>query len=557
MEADYKSGDVLSDRYLIDSVIGAGGMATVYRCNDMRLDMTVAIKVLRRQFRTQATVVQRFLREAKLQAKLRHPNIVQVTNIEEHGELTYMVMELLKGMPLDGYVQAKRGLDEAEALSLVVPIVDALAFAHRQEIVHRDVKPSNIFLAEQGRSLVPKLMDFGVARELDASITTANTLLGTLPYMSFELVQSARNASPASDVYAIGVTLFELLAGRFPVLGSTLQEYVFAMMELVEAPPLSSIGVQVSAETDAIIARCLRKDASERYLNCAELLEALQKVPGRAQKAASSVAPAPESFTERVEIGQGPAANVFHCVDREGKAFTLKEFDPNIPGLQPLLHSIASRQNEIAAVCPFVQTTEVVPNGVKSPRLDGQTLAAMLVSYGRFDPDYTLELYIRLADALRISHSRELLHGHLHLGNIFLAQQPDGVVTPMLMDFDHLSVLGERALVKRGTSLPFCAPELGGGHPPTPACDIFSFGICMFFTLTGKLPIHSTNLIGWRQEVAALGAIPNAREFVPELSEDLSKVLGWCLSLAPAARYLDVSEVHRDLLAVRLSKLGY
>ena len=181
----------------------------------------------------------------------------------------------------------------------------------------------------------------------------------------------------------------------------------------------------------------------------------------------------------------------------------------------------------------------------------------MLVSYGRFDPDYTLELYIRLADALRISHSRELLHGHLHLGNIFLAQQPDGVVTPMLMDFDHLSVLGERALVKRGTSLPFCAPELGGGHPPTPACDIFSFGICMFFTLTGKLPIHSTNLIGWRQEVAALGAIPNAREFVPELSEDLSKVLGWCLSLAPAARYLDVSEVHRDLLAVRLSKLGY
>lgn len=581
-------GSLLVDRYRIESVIGSGGMAVVYRATDTRLDLPVAVKVLRPQLRRKADIVHRFLLEARLQARLKHPNIVNVTNVEERDEVTFIVMELLKGMTLADYAVAKRGLGEKEALELLIPVCDAVATAHAQDVIHRDLKPSNIFLAEDSRQLVPKLMDFGVAREVDSSYTSTTTLLGTLPYMSFELVQSARNASPQSDVYALGVTLFELLTGRHPIQARTLQEYIVALMNTDQVPSLRSARPDISPELDAVAARALRKAAAERYADAAALAAALRELPLAARVApdaaprrstAHVTAAAPRSdsarpeglrrlestYAVRGELGTGPLGVVYHCTSPDGTPLAVKLLRPDRAGdprRQSRFLGASREQQQLALETPFVQPIHALHpdfTGIAAPRPDGgATLAEMLATYGRFDPGYSIELFILLADGLKAAHDRGIRHGHLHPGNIFLARQPDGVLTPWLMDFGHALLLEPDEIDALEHSLPYLAPEIDGQMSRTTSTsDVFGLGMTLFRTLCGQLPYEATTLAAQRAALANPSVIPDLRALAPHLPADLASVVGWCLSIAPERRYNDIGEVRRDLLAVRANVLGY
>ncbi|MDX9722302.1 MAG: protein kinase [Myxococcota bacterium] len=592
MDKEYSPGDVLLDRYKIEAVIGAGGMSVVFRCMDQRLDVVVAVKLLRSQFRQQSDVVARFLREAKLQAKLVHPNIVHVTNVED-GELTLMVMEYMRGMSLGDYSKAKGPLSETETIELIIPVVDALAMAHEKDIVHRDVKPSNIFLAEQGRRLVPKLIDFGVARELDASITTSATLLGTLPYMSFELVQTARNASPASDVYAIGVTLFQLLSHRLPVEAKTLQEYVFALMESNEPPSIKRYHAAVSDELAQVISKCLKKDPLQRYTSCGKLLEVLRALPPDRSLApalninptvnladdaslaelltAPQPPPLPPTATQSRRLaghyqvdgrlGEGPVAHVFSGSDSREQRFFVKVLKPAFAS-QSLWSSsfleAAERQRDLAQQTPFVQPIAALHDDASlfaAPYQRLETLAHMLDSYQRFNVGYALELFILLSDGLRAAHQCGLLHRHVYPGNIALVTQSDGILTPQWLDFNHLFPLDDPELL--GESLPYLPPETDGKLSNcTQASDIFGLGLCLLRCIVGQLPYAPKNLKEWRLAIDA-GGIPDARTFLPELPDALCQVIAWCVNFDPKQRYQRAEEVHRDLLTVRKHVAGY
>jgi eukaryotic-like serine/threonine-protein kinase len=212
-------GDVLADRYRIDSVLGAGGMATVYRATDLRLDRQVAVKVLVANLSADAQFAARFDREARAMASFSHPNVAAVYDVEPGDPTTgrepFYVMELCAGGSLADRLRASGRILPAALVPLVVAISDALAELHRRGIIHRDIKPANILFSNNR----PKLADFGIARSEGSSdeppLTLPGATLGTLPYLAPEILVG-HPPSAASDVYALGVTIFQALAGQDP-----------------------------------------------------------------------------------------------------------------------------------------------------------------------------------------------------------------------------------------------------------------------------------------------------------------------------------------------------
>jgi serine/threonine-protein kinase len=254
-------GRLLDGRYEISGRIAQGGMAVVYSAFDTRLDRAVAVKVMHPALAADEEFVGRFRREAKAAARLSSPQVVAVTDQGQDGEIIFLVMELVEGRTLREVLRESERLSEAEALEFLIPVLEALAAAHRAGLVHRDVKPENVLVANDGRV---KVGDFGLARAVDASPLTATTglLLGTVAYLAPE--QVARGVADArADVYACGVMLFELLTGAPPFQGkSPLQVAYQHLNEDVPAP--STVVEGISPAVDRLVGAATSRDPQDR-----------------------------------------------------------------------------------------------------------------------------------------------------------------------------------------------------------------------------------------------------------------------------------------------------
>jgi non-specific serine/threonine protein kinase len=268
--------------YEIVAHLGSGGMGEVYRARDTRLDRDVAIKVLPEEYAQDPQALARFQREVKAIANLSHPNIVAIFDFGSDNNRPYAVMELLEGQTLRQR-SLQRPFEWPEMVELAAAIADGMAAAHAKKIVHRDVKPDNVFLTSGGGL---KILDFGLARlERPPSASAATgptpdtlpgTLLGTVLYMSPEQVRGLA-ADARSDIYALGCVLFEMVCGRCPFVGQTAADTIAAILH--EAPPaLSGSGRNHPAELDGIVLRCLEKNADRRYQSAKELAAALRQV---------------------------------------------------------------------------------------------------------------------------------------------------------------------------------------------------------------------------------------------------------------------------------------
>ncbi|WP_079321032.1 protein kinase [Microbispora sp. GKU 823] len=243
-------GQLLDGRYRVESRIARGGMASVYLALDVRLDRTVAVKVMHRSLAEDPQFVRRFIGEAKSVASLSHPNIVQVFDQGTDGAHVYLSMEYVPGRTLRDVLRRRGRLPAREALEMVIPVLAALGAAHQAGLIHRDVKPENVLLADDGRV---KVVDFGLARAIEATNQTkTGMMIGTIGYMSPEQV-TAGTADARSDVYAAGIMLFELLTGRQPYAGETPMSIAYRHVhETVPAP--SSIVPDVPPPIDALVA---------------------------------------------------------------------------------------------------------------------------------------------------------------------------------------------------------------------------------------------------------------------------------------------------------------
>ncbi|MEV7010996.1 Stk1 family PASTA domain-containing Ser/Thr kinase [Streptosporangium sp. NPDC051022] len=263
-------GRLLDGRYRVESRIARGGMATVYLALDVRLDRTVAVKVMHRTLAEDPAFVRRFIGEAKSVASLSHPNVVHVFDQGTDGDNVYLSMEYVPGRTLRDVLRTRGRLPAREALEVMIPVLAALGAAHQAGMIHRDVKPENVLLADDGRV---KVVDFGLARAIEATNQTrTGVMIGTIGYMSPEQV-TAGAADARSDVYAAGIMLFELITGRQPYEGDTPMSVAYRHVhDSVPAP--SSLLPGTPQLLDALVAQATARDPAMRPADATALLVA-------------------------------------------------------------------------------------------------------------------------------------------------------------------------------------------------------------------------------------------------------------------------------------------
>jgi beta-lactam-binding protein with PASTA domain len=267
---------VVDGRYKILERIGSGGMADVYLAEDTHLGREVALKVLHRRFAQDHEFVERFRREASSAAGLQHPNVVGVFDRGEHEGTYYIAMEHLPGRTLKEIVATEAPLPQERVIDLGVQILAAAAFAHRRGVIHRDFKPHNVIVDEDGNA---KVTDFGIARAGASEMTETGSIMGTAQYLSPEQAQG-HAVTAASDLYSIGVMLYELLAGRIPFEGDSAVSV--ALKHLSEPPPpLSHFRPDVSPALEAVVMAALAKDPAQRWQSADEFAAALETTRGQ------------------------------------------------------------------------------------------------------------------------------------------------------------------------------------------------------------------------------------------------------------------------------------
>jgi len=262
---------IIDRRYRVISQVGSGGMADVFLAQDNQLGRRVALKVLHRRFAEDAAFVERFRREASSAAGLSHPNVVAVFDRGEWDGTYYIAMEYLPGRSLKALVLEEGPLDPERAIDLVIQILRAARFAHQRGIIHRDLKPHNVIVGEDGRA---RVTDFGIARAGASDMTETGSIMGTAQYLSPEQAQG-HAVSGASDLYAVGIVLYELLTGALPFDGDT--AVTIALKQVSEAPQApSAINPTVTPALDGVVLCALAKDPSQRFSDADSFIAALQ-----------------------------------------------------------------------------------------------------------------------------------------------------------------------------------------------------------------------------------------------------------------------------------------
>ncbi|MFF1278279.1 Stk1 family PASTA domain-containing Ser/Thr kinase [Streptomyces marokkonensis] len=269
-------GQVLDGRYRVDARIAVGGMATVYRAVDTRLDRVLALKVMHPSLAADASFVERFIREAKSVARLAHPNVVQVFDQGTDGAYVYLAMEYIAGCTLRDVLRERGALQPRAALDILEPVLAALGAAHRAGFVHRDMKPENVLIGDDGRV---KVADFGLVRAVDSVTNTTGTVLGTVSYLAPEQIENG-TADPRVDVYACGILLYEMLTGEKPHDGDSPAIVLYKHLH-DDVPPPSAAVPGMAYELDELVASATARSPQMRPHDAVALLAQARDARGR------------------------------------------------------------------------------------------------------------------------------------------------------------------------------------------------------------------------------------------------------------------------------------
>ncbi len=266
-----KIGMMIADRYEILEKIGTGGMSDVYKAKDHKLNRFVAVKVLKQEFSENANFVSKFRIEAQAAAGLMHPNIVNVYDVGEEGENHYIVMELVEGITLKKYIEKKARLSVKEAVSIAIQVSMGIEAAHNNHIIHRDIKPQNIIISKEGKV---KVTDFGIAKAATSNTITSN-VMGTVHYTSPEQARGGYS-DEKSDIYSLGVTMFEMLTGRVPFNGETTVAIAIKHIQ-EEFPSPREYVPEIPVCVEQIVFKCCQKSPDRRYQSMSELIVDLKQ----------------------------------------------------------------------------------------------------------------------------------------------------------------------------------------------------------------------------------------------------------------------------------------
>ena len=293
-----KMGMMIGDRYEILEKIGTGGMSDVYKAKCHKLNRYVAIKVLKQEFSENANFVSKFRTEAQAAAGLMHPNIVNVYDVGEENGIYYIVMELVEGITLKKYIEKKARLSFKEAVSIAIQVSMGIEAAHNNHIIHRDIKPQNIIISKDGKV---KVTDFGIAKAATSNTITSN-VMGSVHYTSPEQARGGYS-DEKSDVYSLGITIFEMLTGRVPFNGETTVAIAIKHIQ-EELPSPKEFVPEIPASVEGIVLKCCQKSPDRRYQNMQELIADLKQSLMNPEEFVVQNDPDMEGGTRKVSPGE-------------------------------------------------------------------------------------------------------------------------------------------------------------------------------------------------------------------------------------------------------------
>ncbi|GMR21279.1 MAG: hypothetical protein BMS9Abin36_1879 [Gammaproteobacteria bacterium] len=506
--------------YEIDSVIAEGGMATVYKCKQISLDRPVAVKVLSQQLmRQHPAIVDYFEQESLIIAKLSHPNIIHVIDRGISGGLPFFVMEFVEGRTLDRILSRDR-LDVTQKLDIAVQIVKAMAYAHRNGVIHRDIKPSNILVDSEGNV---QIMDFGISQLItkgDDKAVTDSLVMGTEAYMSPEQKVGVNTLTTATDMYSLGLVLYEMFTGERP-----------------DIPPRQPSGFDANNPTyiDKLIMACLEPNPGSRpdavYVRD-QLLEAMRGVhldEEKKQQVLEDVTDVKVRFALLDILAETQYAAVYLFENTHSrKLLVIKKITENEKGFKEAQTLSSLRHTGIIDIYgvsknerAFIIVMEYLPGGSLKDRL------------ARGWPwKEALQIMVPVCEGLAIAHKNNLTHGNLRPSNILFTESGEAKLTDFCLDEHYKDSEKQQNwyAIKN--------------EARTPATDIYSLGVILYQMLFGVLPSWNRNEL---QVVKEFKTIPF----------DLQDMLRRMLQRVPKDRYKsmdDVLTIMDGLLMFRLSR---
>ncbi len=536
-------------RYEIKNMLGQGGMAEVYTAYDPVMERLVALKIIRTKFSRDARFKERFWREAKTIARLEHRAILPVHDFGEDevtGQL-YLVMRLMPDV-LHDWLKRNKMIPLEDASLILNRLAAALMYAHHQGTIHRDIKPANILLDEEGTVF---LADFGLAAPLNSlELGQVPSAFGGSPFYMAPEQWKEEKVGVATDIYQLGVTLFEMLTGERPFPGADMQ----VLLENHVHNPLPeayAINPRLPRKIQPILAKAMAKNPLDRYATPLELAEAIARLLR------------PEKIKNRYEIKEelqhGSLAIVYLARDLfEDRDVALKIMKHR------LIRNLAYRRRfqQVKQVITSVQHTAVVPvydvdlhNGQPYLALrfmEGASLRERLRKERTISLEAVCQLGERLAQALDVIHQSQYTHGGVNLGNVLLDTAGNGY----LADF-HINCLAELTEVVVAQEdplgyLPYLAPEQWQGEPASPQTDIYQFGVLLFELLTRHRPFPETAVAELRASIETQPA-PPITSVNSALPPKFDTIFATALAKQPGDRFATASELISRLNQARES----
>jgi serine/threonine protein kinase len=554
---------VLAERFELGELIAVGGMGTVYRGRDRQNGAFVAIKALASDDAADSERVARFVRESQILARLNHPNIVKMLDVVAESDQRYIVMEYTPGGSLRERLRVQPCPPLRETLGMMLELTDALSRAHHLGVVHRDIKPENVLIGEDG---TPRLSDFGVARMGDQRLTRSGDILGTLFYLSPEAVQGLP-LDQRTDLWALGVMLYEVLSGRRPFFGPRPAAVLQAIVH-EPAPSLESDCPRAPTRLVRLVSRMLIKDPAGRIGSARQVAAELEAILKATEPASADVdsaveprlpAHAPSRALPRVGerigvdgrfeivklLGQGAMGRVYRAHDHELHRDAAIKFLLPTAGDAAGALSLLQREAHAMAQLNHENIVQIFDCGVwNSLRflvmeyLDGESLELHLAS-GALDWEATLRVVTQIASALVHAHGQGIVHLDIKPSNVFVLQS--GRVK--LLDFGIARLVSrEQPREFEGTPA-YMAPEQWGSGAIDGRADIWSLGLIFFQAMTGVHPFAGLAPAElFRTLMSPETPLPKLC-WQSDLPTEPLKVIERALAKQPGHRYPDVASM--------------
>jgi serine/threonine protein kinase/class 3 adenylate cyclase len=576
-----KTLDTRSDeRYELRKLIGQGGMAEVYLARDKELDRDVAFKVLKKQYTDDEDYVERFKREARSAAALSHPNIVSVYDRGKTPDgAYYIVMEHVSGGTLEERILKEGLLSTPTVVELTLQMARALETAHERGVIHRDIKPQNVLLTESGEA---KVADFGIARAASSStMTRTGLVMGTAHYLSPEQALG-EPTDPKSDLYSLGVVLYEMLSGELPHDSDTPMGIAMKHMKGELQPP-KEVNPNIPEWVNTVVVRLLARNPKERYQSATELIRDLERAQRGESSAfsadadgreagttgpADTLAPSPEgsrderssagpSEKERYErvrpLGSGGMAEVYlahdNLLDRDVALKVLRKqyaddeqfverFEREAMNAAKLSHPniVAIHDRGRTADGSYYIVMEHVPGGTLKERIQREE-----------DPlpaPAAIDFTRQIAQALGVAHRRGVIHRDIKPQNVLLTEWGEAKVA----DFGIARAASSSTMTRTGLVMGtahYLSPEQALGEPTDPKSDLYSLGVVLYEMLTGQVPHDAETPMGIAMKHVS-GHMRPPKEINPGIPEELNAVVVRLLARNLEERYQSAAELVED-----------